>query len=88
MKSNLNEKIRLSKKISSAVGSETPLRDLAGNLSQTARYALNEANTLTIENVEIRLERLPKNLEGFRLLHLSDIHHSPFTQSRTYHACG
>lgn len=79
MKSDTNEKIKLSRKISSVVGSETPLRDLAGNLSQTARYALNEANTLTIEKVEIRLERLPKNLEGFRLIHLSDIHHSPFT---------
>ena len=79
MKPDTNEKIKLSKKISSVVGSETPLRDLAGNLSQTARYALNEANTLTIEEVQIRLERLPKNLEGFRLVHLSDIHHSPFT---------
>ena len=79
MKSNANEKIKLSKKISSAVGSSTPLRDLAGNLSQTARYALNEANTLTVEKVKIRLKRLPKNLENFRILHLSDIHHSPFT---------
>jgi predicted MPP superfamily phosphohydrolase len=61
------------------VGSETPLRDLAGNLSQVARYALNEANTLIVENIKIRLKRLPKNLEGFRLVHLSDIHHSPFT---------
>ncbi len=79
MKSTVTEKRKLSKKFSSAVGSETPLRDLAGNLSQTARYALNEANTLEVEKIEIRLERLPKNLEGFRVLHLSDIHHSPFT---------
>ncbi|MEP7038689.1 MAG: metallophosphoesterase [Acidobacteriota bacterium] len=79
MKSNVTEKRKLSEKFSSAVGSETPLRDLAGNLSQTARYALNEANTLEVEKIEIRLKRLPKNLEGFRILHLSDIHHSPFT---------
>ncbi len=79
MKFTTTEKAKLSKRISAAVGSETPLRDLAGNLSQTARYALNEANTLTIEKVEIRLKRLPKNLDGFRLIHLSDIHHSPFT---------
>jgi predicted MPP superfamily phosphohydrolase len=73
------EKAKLSERISSMVGSDTPLRDLAGNLSQVARYALNEANTLIIENIKIRLKRLPKNLEGFRLVHLSDIHHSPFT---------
>ena len=72
-------RIKLSEKISSVVGSDTPLRDLASNFSVVARYALEEANTLTVENVEIRLSRLPKNLEGFRIVHLSDIHHSPFT---------
>ncbi|MGI8642318.1 MAG: metallophosphoesterase [Pyrinomonadaceae bacterium] len=79
MKFAATEKVKLSKRFSSAVGSETPLRDLAGNFSQVARYALNEANTLIVENIKIRLKRLPKNLEGFRLIHLSDIHHSPFT---------
>ncbi len=67
------------RKIWTAVASNTPLRDLAGNFSQVARYALNEAETLTVEQVTIRLGRLPKNLDGFRLVHLSDIHHSPFT---------
>nr|MBA2495135.1 metallophosphoesterase [Acidobacteriota bacterium] len=79
MKFAAAEKAKLSERISSMVGSDTPLRDLAGNLSQVARYALNEANTLIVENIKIRLKRLPKNLEGFRLVHLSDIHHSPFT---------
>ena len=79
MKFNGAEKTKLSEKLSSMVGSETPLRDLAGNLSQTARYALNEANTLIVEKIDIQLARLPKNLAGFRLVHLSDIHHSPFT---------
>jgi predicted MPP superfamily phosphohydrolase len=72
-------KIKLSQRIYSAVGSETPLRDLASNFSLVARNAINEANTLTVEKVRIRLKRLPKNLDGFRLVHLSDIHHSPFT---------
>jgi uncharacterized protein len=72
-------KVKLSEKISSAIASDTPLRDLAGNLSQVARYALNEAETLTVEQVTINLKRLPKNLDGFRLVQLSDIHHSPFT---------
>jgi len=79
MKFAEHRKAKLSKRISSAVRSDTPLRDLAGNFSQMARYALNEANTLIVENIKIQLKRLPKNLEGFRLIHLSDIHHSPFT---------
>lgn len=73
------EKAKLTERISSAVASEKPLRNLAGNLSQIARSALNEATSLTIEQISIALERLPKNLDGFRVVHLSDIHHSPFT---------
>ncbi len=73
------EKVKLSEKISSAVQSETPLRELAGNFSKVAREALNEANTLTIEEIDISLKRLPKNLDNFKIVHLSDIHHSPFT---------
>lgn len=70
---------KLSKRISHAIGSETPLREIVGNLSQFARYALAEANSLSIEKIAIKIERLPKKLEGFRLAHLSDIHHSPLT---------
>ena len=55
------------------------MREIAGNLSKVARYAIDEANSLSVERVEIRLPRLPKKLDGFRILHLSDIHHSPFT---------
>jgi hypothetical protein len=72
-------KVRLSQRIYSAVASDTPLRDLASNFSLVARKAINEANTLKVEKITIRLKRLPKNLDGFRLVHLSDIHHSPFT---------
>ena len=70
---------KLSKRISNAIGAETPLRELAGNLSQFAKYALAEANSLSLEKIDINLKRLPKKLDGFRLVHLSDIHHSPFT---------
>jgi len=73
------KKVKLSERLNSMVASNTPLRDLASNLSQVARYALQEANTLIVEKIEIRLERLPKKLENFRVVHLSDIHHSPFT---------
>jgi hypothetical protein len=34
---------------------------------------------LTVEHQPIRLKRLPKALEGLRIVQLSDIHHSPFT---------
>ncbi len=70
---------KLSKRLSNAIGSETPLRAIAGNLSQFAKYALAEANSLSLEKIDIQLKRLPKRLDGFRLVHLSDIHHSPFT---------
>ena len=72
-------KERLSKRISAAVSVGMPLRELASNFSVTARHALAEADTLTVETVQIHLPRLPKNLDGLRLVHLSDIHHSPFT---------
>ena len=61
--------------------SETPLRTLALTLSQTARAALTEPYLLTIEHRAIQLAKLPRGFDGFRIVHLSDIHHSPFTSS-------
>lgn len=58
---------------------ETPLRTLALNLTEAARAALTEPFRLTIEHQQIRLRRLPASLDGFRIVQLSDIHHSPFT---------
>jgi uncharacterized protein len=58
---------------------ETPLRTLALNLTQAARSALTEPFRLTIEHHQIYLRRLPRALDGFRIVQLSDIHHSPFT---------
>ena len=58
---------------------EKPFRLLAGNLSKVARHAINEATTLTLEQVTIDLKRLPQQLDGFTIVHLSDTHHSPFT---------
>ena len=79
MKFAVAKRGKLSRRINSMVASDTPLRDLASKFSQVARYALNEANSLSLETVEIKLDRLPKKLDGFRIVHLSDIHHSPFT---------
>jgi len=58
--------------------SERPLREIAA-LSKVAKGAMDEANSLTLERVEIKLKRLPKQLDGFTIIHLSDTHHSPFT---------
>ena len=58
---------------------QTPLRTLALNLTAAARSALTEPYRLTIEHQQIFLKRLPKALDGFRIVQLSDIHHSRFT---------
>jgi predicted MPP superfamily phosphohydrolase len=55
------------------------LRALAANLSQVARHALSEPFLLKVERQAIRLPRLPKELDGLRIVQLSDVHHSPFT---------
>ena len=57
----------------------SPRRALAGDLSKVAKTAMDEANTLTVERVVIKLRRLPPKLDGFRIVHLSDTHHSRFT---------
>lgn len=79
MKFTGTEKAKISERISNAVASDTPFRTLAGSFSKFARIALKEANSLSIEEVRISLNRLPKKLDGFKIIHLSDIHHSPFT---------
>ena len=58
---------------------ETPLRTLALNLAEAARSALAEPYMLSIEHRPIYLRRLPEAFDGFRIVHLSDVHHSAFT---------
>ena len=79
MRESGTQKVKLSERLAQAVNSDRPLRFLANNLAQVALGALAEASTLTIENVSVYLKRLPRELDGFRIVHLSDIHHSPFT---------
>ncbi|NJM52686.1 MAG: metallophosphoesterase [Blastocatellia bacterium] len=73
------EKVKISERISAVVASETPFRTLARNFSKVAESALNEANSLSIEEIRINLKRLPKKLDGLKIVQLSDLHHSPFT---------
>lgn len=79
MKLARTRKPKISERINLLVAADKPLRELAGNVSKIARSAIDEANSLSLERVSISLERLPKQLDGFKIIHLSDIHHSPFT---------
>lgn len=58
---------------------DTPLRSFALSLTHVARAALTEPYMLSIEHQRIRLNRLPKAFDGFRVVQLSDIHHGPFS---------
>jgi len=75
----VRKKQKIRKRITKYVGSEAPLRELAGNISKTAKHAIDEAQTLSLEEIEVSIDRLPKKLDGFRIVHLSDLHHSTFT---------
>ncbi len=79
MKIARQRKTRIGQRLNSLVAGEKPLRVLAGNVSKLAKTAIDEASSLSLERVEISLERLPKKLDGLKIIHLSDIHHSPFT---------
>ena len=73
------KRVKLSERINSFVARDAPLRTMAGNWSKTAKVAIDEANSLSLERVEIRLALLTQRIDGFKIIHLSDIHHSPFT---------
>src|SRR5215472_16550061 len=61
---------------------QTPLRALALTLSEAARSALAEPYMLTIERQPVFLRRLPKSLNGFRIVQLSDLHYGPLTSEQ------
>lgn len=69
----------LAERFNLLASSDMPLRKLAGDLSKIAKYAIDEANSLSLERIRVSLPRLPKKMDGFKIIHLSDIHHSPFT---------
>jgi predicted MPP superfamily phosphohydrolase len=56
------------------------LRSLAAGLLHVARRAFAEPNLLAVERHEIVLKRLPRKLDGLRIVQLSDIHNGPFTE--------
>jgi predicted MPP superfamily phosphohydrolase len=76
------KKERFSQRLNAAAKSPTPFRALAQSFSTVAREALAEANSLIVESVSVYLKRLPKEFDRFRIVQLSDIHHSPFTDMK------
>ncbi len=54
-----------------------PLSVIKAALGEMARVALSEPFMLAIERQQIYLRRLPKALDGLRIVHLSDFHYGP-----------
>jgi predicted MPP superfamily phosphohydrolase len=61
---------------------QRPLRLIKTALGEMARTALSEPFMIAVERQEIFLRRLPKALDGFRVVHLSDLHYGPLVESR------
>src|SRR6266853_2143657 len=59
-----------------------PLQLIKSALGEMARVALAEPFMIAIERQEIYLRRLPMALDGLRIVHLSDFHYGPLTDSR------
>jgi predicted MPP superfamily phosphohydrolase len=59
-----------------------PLSLIKSAFGEVARIALTEPLRISVERQEIYLRRLPKALDGFRIVHLSDLHYGPFTDAR------
>lgn len=59
-----------------------PLTLIKSALGEAARLALTEPFMLAVERQEIFLRRLPKALDGLRIIHLSDFHYGPLTDSQ------
>jgi uncharacterized protein len=57
----------------------TPLRTIASGLVQIARAAFAEPYQLAVERRAVGLKRLPRELDGLKVVQLSDVHHGPLT---------
>src|SRR5258708_38584636 len=59
-----------------------PLSLIKSALGEMARVAFAEPFMLAIERQQIFLRRLPKALDGLRIVHLSDLHFGPIVNPR------
>src|SRR4030095_8409731 len=62
--------------------SPRPLGVIKTVLGEMARVALSEPFMTAIEQQAIYLRRLPKSLNGLRVVHLSDLHYGPLVDPR------
>jgi predicted MPP superfamily phosphohydrolase len=58
------------------------LQVIKSALGEMARIALSEPFMIAVERQEVFLRRLPKRLDGFRIVHLSDLHYGPMVDAR------
>ncbi|MEJ7713781.1 MAG: hypothetical protein WKF84_29030 [Pyrinomonadaceae bacterium] len=58
------------------------VRTLMAGMVDAARAAFVEPFMLKLEQHEIKLRRLPHELDGLRIVQLTDIHHSPLQAAR------
>ena len=58
----VKRKTKFALRLNRFAASEKPLREVVGNLSKVAKYAIEEAKSLSLERVEVKLGRLPKKL--------------------------
>ncbi|MGD9631526.1 MAG: metallophosphoesterase [Pyrinomonadaceae bacterium] len=79
MRTPRSQRVKIAERLNALVANDKPFREIAGNVSKLAKYAIDEANSLVVEHIRLTLPRFPKRLDGFRIVHLSDIHHSPLT---------
>ena len=59
-----------------------PLQLIKSALGEMARVALYEPFMIAVERQEIYLRKLPKALDRFRIVHLSDLHYGPMVDAR------
>src|SRR5438105_15545200 len=57
----------------------TPLRTIASGLVQIARAAFAEPYQLAVERHAVGLKRLPRELDGLKVVQLTDVHRGPLT---------
>lgn len=59
-----------------------PLNVIKAALGEMARVALTEPFMTAIERQDVYLRRLPKAIDGLRIVHLSDLHYGPLVDLR------
>ena len=81
MNQNAQSNRKFAARLREIKSSPHPLRAFAASFSKIARAALIETQNPIIEEQIVYLNRLPAEFDGFRIVQLSDVHHSPFVEA-------